>query len=113
MSATTLDVLLADHDVRPPLVIRDHWMAALKLYATGATAEDFRAEADSPARVKGLALLCGITQEQERAQALAIAGAIDNYAAAGLTPEQAYSLAGLDRELGPYEDNANFAAVTS
>jgi hypothetical protein len=92
-------------------VIRDVWLAALKLYGTGRTAEAQRDMADDPAWVAGLAYIDGVPPDEERAQDLAVAGAIGQLEAAGLTPEQAYFLASLDRDLGPYEDNADFSRV--
>jgi len=95
----------------PQAAARDYWLDALKLYATGRTAEAQRAEADDPAWVAGLAYVDGVTPEQERSEMLAIAAAIASLAAAGLTPEQAYFLASLDRGLGPYAENADLARV--
>jgi len=97
--AAVIAARAADRDGQPrPAVIRDHWTAALRLYAIGRTSEELRAQAADPEMTRGLALLSGITEEQERAQVLAIAAAIDQLTAAGLTPDRAYCLAGL----GPY-----------
>lgn len=83
-----------------PQVISDYWMAALKFYATGRTSRALRAMAADDEMTRGLALMCNITPEQEREEITGIADAIDSLAAAGLTPEQAYSLAGLEELLG-------------
>lgn len=96
---------------RSPQVTRDYWTAALKFYATGRTAGGLRAMAADPEMTRGLALLSGVTEDEERAQVLAIADAIDALAAAGLTPEQAYFLAGLDKVLGPYADYSALSAA--
>lgn len=95
----------------PQGAVTDYWMAALKLYGCGRTAAAQRAEAGDPAWVAGLAYIDGVTPEQERAEMLWTARAIEELAAAGLTPEQAYFLASLDRDLGPYADNADLARV--
>ena len=97
MSAQTVTELDVEH---PTLVIRDYWTAALKFYATGRTSRALRTMAANPEMTRGIALMSGITEEQERAQVLAIADAIDEYAAAGLTPEGAYSLASLEEVFG-------------
>jgi hypothetical protein len=89
----------------------DHWLAALKYYGTGRTAGDLRAEAADPAWVAGLAYIDGIAPGEERARMLGTARAVEELAAAGLSPEQAYFLAGLDRDLGPYDDNAALSAA--
>lgn len=89
-------------DQRPPEALRDHWTAALKYHATGRTAGSFRAQGADETFTRGMAALSGTTPEQERAWLLAVADAVDALAAEGLTPEKAYRLAGLDRELGPY-----------
>lgn len=94
----------------PVSAARDHWLAALKFYATGRTPRALRAMAASPEMTRGLALLSGVTEDEERAAMLAIAEAIDELAAAGLTPEQAYFLASLDKVLGPYAENAALSA---
>lgn len=96
---------------RPSAASRDHWTAALKYYGTGRTAQAHRALADSPAMVAGLAFIDGITPAEMRAEMAATADAIGQYAAAGLTPEGAYFLAGLDRDLGAYEDNRALSAA--
>jgi hypothetical protein len=87
---------------QPPAVIRDYWMAALKFCATGRTAESLRVMAADPVMTEGLALLSGITEDEEREQVLKIAGAIDELTAAGLTPVKCWYLAGLDQFLGPF-----------
>ncbi len=92
-------------------VIRDYWLAALKYCAIGRTAADLRAQAADPEMTRGLALLSGISEEQERAQVLAVAPAIDLLAAAGLTPVKCWYLAGLDQFHGPYADNAALARM--
>lgn len=96
----------------PQGAVTDYWLAALKLYGCGRTASAQRAEAGDPAWVAGLAYIDGVTPERERAEMLAIAGNIASLAAAGLAPEQAYILASLDRDLGPYAENAGLARVT-
>lgn len=93
-----------------PGIITNYWLAALKLYGTGRTAEGHRAQANEPGWVAGLAYIDGITAEQERAQMLATASAMEAIAATGMTPEQAYFLAGLDRDLGQYAENADLSA---
>jgi hypothetical protein len=108
MTVTAVTELDVTH---PTLVIRDYWMAALKLYGCGRTATAQRAEARDPAWVAGLAYIDGVTAGQERAEMLWTARAIEELAAAGLTPEQAYCLASLDRDLGPYAENADLARV--
>jgi len=95
----------------PREVIRDYWLAALNYLAIGRTAAELRAQAADPEMTRGLALMCGITEDEERAQVLAVADRLDGLTAAGLTPESAYSLAGLDDVLGPYADNAVAALV--
>lgn len=89
-------------DQRPPEALRDHWTAALKYMGIGRTAESFRAQAADPDFTRGMALLSGTSGDAEHAWLSAVADAIDTLTAEGLTPEQAYFLAGLDRELGPY-----------
>lgn len=84
----------------PPQRITDYWTAGLKFLATGRKSATLRAIASDPELVRGFALLSGITVEQEREQALGIADAIDALAAEGMTPEQAYFLAGLDKLFG-------------
>jgi hypothetical protein len=96
---------------RAPEKINDYWTAALKFYATGRTAEGLRAMAADEEMTRGLALLSGITPEEEREQVLGIASAIDALAAEGLTPEKCYFLAGLDRLLGPYPGAAALSAA--
>lgn len=93
-----------------PQVITDYWMAALKYRAAGRTAASLRAQAADPVMTEGLALLSGITAEQERTQVLAVADAIEALAAEGLTPEQCYFLASLDKEFGPYPGMAPVTA---
>jgi hypothetical protein len=97
---------------QPPAVIRDYWMAALKFCATGRTAESLRIMAADPVMTEGLALLSGITEDEEREQVLKIADAIDELTAAGLTPVKCWYLAGLDQFLGPFpgEDAGSAAA---
>ena len=85
---------------REPRRITDYWTAGLKFYATGRTAEALRVMAANPEMVHGLAVLSVITDDEEREQMLGIAAAIDALKAEGLTQEQAYFLAGLDRILG-------------
>lgn len=80
--------------------VTDCWTAALKFYATGRTAGNVRAQADTPEWVAGLAYIDGITPEAERYAMLSLADCMDAIVRAGLTPEQAYNLAGLDRVLG-------------
>jgi hypothetical protein len=91
---------------RPALVIRDHWMAALKYFALGRTAGDLRAEAADPEWVRGMAAEGGITEEQERSQVLAIADAVDALAVTTLTPVKCWYLSGLDQFLGPFPGTA-------
>jgi hypothetical protein len=98
-------------DQRPPEKITDYWTAGLKFYATGRRSATLRAIAADPVLTRGFALLAGITEDEERAQALGIADAIDAIAAEGMTREQAYFLAGLDRILGPYPGNAALSAA--
>lgn len=81
-----------------PDVTGDYWMDALKFYGTGRTAEGLRAQAATPAWVNWLAEVGGVSPGTVRADMLAIAGAIDAYRAAGMTPEQAYRLADLDKD---------------
>jgi hypothetical protein len=95
---------------RPAPVARDYWLAALKFYATGRTPRALRAMASNPEMTRGLALLSGVTEDEERAAMLAIARDIEELAAAGLTPEQAYFLASLDKVLGPYAENSALSA---
>lgn len=85
---------------RLPQKVTDTWMAALKFHATGRTSRALRAMAADGELTRGLALMTGITEEQERAQVLAIASAIDELSGAGVTPEKAYGLAGLEELLG-------------
>ena len=80
--------------------VTDYWTDGLKFYATGRTSEALRVMAADEEMTRGLAILSGITPEEERAEILGIAGAIDALKAEGLTREQAYFLAGLDRILG-------------
>jgi hypothetical protein len=87
-------------DHRPPQPINDYWMAALKFYATGRTSRALRVMAADPEMTKGLALLSGVTEDEEREQITGIADAIDILEAHGLTPEDCYNLAGLDKLLG-------------
>jgi hypothetical protein len=94
---------VADH--RPPQPINDYWMAALKFYATGRTSRALRVMAGDEELTRALAIDTGITEDAERAQILGIAAAIDELAVAGLTPEGAYNLAGLEEALGrPFAD---------
>jgi hypothetical protein len=86
----------------PTLVIRDYWLAALKYFALGRTANDLRDEAADPEWVRGMALEGGITEEQERAQLLAVADRIADLKAEGLTPVKCWYLSGLDQFLGPF-----------
>jgi hypothetical protein len=95
---------------RPVLVFRDYWLAALNYLALGRTAAELREQAADPEMNRGLAALCGITEEQERAQVLAIAGNLGQLEAQGMTPDQAYRLAGLDLVLGPYAENSALSA---
>ena len=103
MNATAVTELDVSH---PTLVIRDHWLAALKYFALGRTAGDLRDEAADPEWVRGMALEGGITEDQERAQMLAIADAIDALAATTLTPVKCWYLSGLDQFLGPFPGTA-------
>lgn len=96
---------------REPQRITDYWTAGLKFYATGRNSATLRAIAADPVLTRGFALLSGITEDEERAQALGIADAIDALAAEGLTREQAYFLAGLDKVLGPYPGTAALNAA--
>jgi hypothetical protein len=102
-------------DDRPTEKMNDYWTAALKFYATGRTAGALRALAADPVMTRGLALMCGITEVEELEQLLGIADAIDAYAAAGLTPEGAYSLAGLEEIFGctfaEFDPDANRVSV--
>lgn len=86
--------------VTRPGAITDYWMAALKFRATGRTSRALRTMAANEELTRGLALLSGITEDEERAQTLGIADAIDVLEAHGLTPENCYFLAGLDRIFG-------------
>jgi hypothetical protein len=100
-------VALTELDVaNPTLVIRDFWLAALKYFAVGTTAEDLRQQAADPEWVRGMALEGGITQEQERAQLLAVAHCLDSLAATTLTPVDCWNLSGLDQFLGPFPGTA-------
>jgi hypothetical protein len=85
-----------------PQRITDYWTAGLKLYAIGRNAGTMRAIAADPVLTRGFALVYGITEDEEKAQELGIADAIDQLAEAGMTRKQAYFLAGLDKDLGPY-----------
>ena len=76
-------------DDRPAVRVTDIWLDALKFHAHGITPEGLRKLA---ARVTG----------EECSLVLGIAGAMEQLAAQGMTPEQAYNLAGMDRVLGPY-----------
>ncbi len=96
---------------RPSAAVRDHVTAALKYYGTGRTAATHRALASDPAMVAGLAYVEGVTPAEMAAEMAATADVIDQYTAAGLAPEGAYRLAGLDRDLGPYDDNAALSAA--
>jgi len=96
--------------VTAPGAVRDHWMAALKFHAIGRTAAHLRVMAADPEMTRGLALLSGITEDEEQAQTLAVADAIDSLTAEGLTPEQAYFLSGLDKVFGPYPGDGLRAA---
>jgi hypothetical protein len=93
---TELDV------ANPTLVIRDFWLAALKYYALGSTAGDLRADAADPEWVRSASLDAGITEEQERAQLLAVAHCLDSIAATGLSPVKCWYLSGLDQFLGAF-----------
>jgi len=97
---------------QPPAVITDYWTAAIKFYATGRTAEGLRAMAADDEMTRGLAVLSGITEDEEREQVLKIADAIDKLTAEGLTPVKCWYLAGLDQFLGPFpgEDAGSAAA---
>ena len=70
---------------RPAPAAADYWTTALKFYATGRTAEELRA----------------------------IARAIEELAAAGLTPVRCWYLAGLDQFYGPFPGTARGSAVTA
>lgn len=94
-----------------PQRITDYWTAGLKFYATGRTAEALRLMAANREMTEGLALLSGVTPEEEREQMLGIASAIDALKAEGLTREQAYFLAGLDKDFGPYPGPAELSAA--
>lgn len=94
-----------------PQRITGYWTAALKLYAVGRNADTMRAIAADPVLTRGFALIYGITEDEEREQELGIADAIDALAAEGLTREQAYFLAGLDKVLGPYLGTAALNAA--
>ena len=83
-----------------PQPVTDYWMAGLKFHATGRTSGLLREMAADETLTRGLALLSGVTPERERAEMLHIARAIDELAAAGVTPEQAYGLAGLPELFG-------------
>jgi len=85
----------------PREVIRDYWLAALKLYAAGRAADDVRAQAANPETVRARAAY-GVTEEEGRARALAVADCIDRLSAAGLTPAECWYLAGMDRLHGPF-----------
>ena len=76
-------------DDRPAVRVTDIWLDALKFHAHGITPEGLRKLA---ARVTG----------EECSLVLGIAGAMEQLAEQGMTPEQAYNLAGMDRVLGPY-----------
>jgi hypothetical protein len=90
----------------PTLVIRDFELTARKYYALGCTAEDLRADAADPEWVRRAALDAGITEEQERAQLLAVADLIPGIAAEHLTPVDCWYLSGLDQFLGPFPGTA-------
>jgi hypothetical protein len=90
----------------PTLVIRDFEIAAKKYYALGSTPEVLRAEAADPEWVRDTALKAGISEEQERAQLLAVADRIAVIAATGLTPVDCWYLTALDQFLGPFPGTA-------
>jgi hypothetical protein len=100
---------------RAPQVISDYWTAALKFYATGRTSRALRTMAADGEMTRGLALLSGITEDEEREQITGIADAIDVLEAHGLTPEKCYFLAGLDKLFGrpfaEFDPDANRYAV--
>lgn len=99
----------------PARPISDYWMAALKFYATGRTSRALRVMAADEQMTRGLALMSGVTVDEERAQMEGIASAIDALTDAGLTPEQAYGLAGLGDLFGvpfaEFDPDANWYAV--
>lgn len=88
-----------------PEQVTDYWTDALKYHATGRTAGNIREQAGNPGWVAGLAYIDGITPEAERYAMITTADCMDALTAAGITPGQAYGLAGLDRILGvPFAD---------
>jgi hypothetical protein len=91
---------LADSPAASPELITDYWTAALKFRATGRTSRALRTMAADEEMTRGLALLSGVTEDEEREQVLGIADAIDVLESHRLTPEDCYNLAGLDRLLG-------------
>jgi hypothetical protein len=100
---------------RAPELISDYWMAALKFRATGRTSRALRVMAADDEMTRGLALMSGVTQDEERAQVTGIADAIDVLEAHGLTPEDCYNLAGLDKLFGrpfaEFDPDANLGHV--
>jgi hypothetical protein len=113
VNAPVLAVPVTELDTRnPTLVIRDYWLAGLKYFALGTTAEDLRAQAADTEWVRGMALEGGITEEQERTQLLAVADRIDSITAEGLTPVKCWYLSGLDQFLGFFPGTGTLKSVT-
>jgi hypothetical protein len=75
---------------------------AMKYFAIGRTAGSFRSSAADPEWVRGMALLSGVTEDDERRTELAVADGIDAVDAEGLTRVDCYVLMGLDQFFGPY-----------
>jgi len=81
-----------------PGTVTDIPVAALRFHAGGFTGADVRSRAADPDMTWLLAVQCGITEDEAREVSASLADFLDSYAAAGLTPEGAYRLAGLDKD---------------
>jgi hypothetical protein len=112
---TTLADSPAVTATRPAEKITDYRTAALKFRGTGRTARALRVMAANEEMTRGLALLSGITEDEEREQMTGIADAIDVLESHRLTPEDCYNLAGLDKLLGrpfaEFDPDAPFGPV--
>jgi hypothetical protein len=73
--------------------------AAMKFIAKGDSAEGLRAAAADPRYVRDLARACGITPAEARGDLLAIAPAVEELEAGGLTPPDCRRLLGWSPEL--------------
>jgi hypothetical protein len=80
----------------PPPPIEVSRADAMKFRAFGKTAAGFRAHAASPMTVEGLAVLAGVSEDVMRDTLLALADAIDQLEADGMTPEKCRWVLGLD-----------------